>query len=54
MQNRKSLTISYKGKEHSFKSQTECAKYFNTSKNRINELVKGKRSEYKGIKLICK
>lgn len=52
IQNMKSVTVLFEGKKYSFKSQTDCAKYFGTSKNRINELVKGKRSEYKGIKIL--
>lgn len=51
IQNRKPINIEYNGKVITFNSQTECAKYFGTSKNRINELFKGKRSEYKGIKI---
>lgn len=51
IQNRKAINIEYNGNVVRFNSQTECAKYFNITKNRVNELFKGKRSEYKGIKL---
>ena len=51
IQNRKAINIEYNGEVISFNSQTECAKYFNITKNRVNELFKGKRIEYKGIKL---
>ena len=51
IQNRKAINIEYSGEVITFNSQTECAKYFNITKNRVNELFKGKRSEYKGIKL---
>lgn len=51
IQNRKAINIEYNGNVIRFNSQTECAKYFNITKNRVNELFKGTRSEYKGIKL---
>lgn len=51
IQNRKGINIEYNGEVISFNSQTECANYFNITKNRVNELFKGRRKEYKGIKL---
>lgn len=52
IQNRKKITIEYRGSVITFTSQTECAKHFNVGKNRINELVRGKRMDYNGIKLV--